>query len=236
MSHPIGISFLLTLTACGGTGPTDAGPIDAGPTDAGPIDAAVDASSGLYAPAGYTVTPFLSETPVRSFTAAGDVLEPDRDYAAVLDTGAGRMVIDLTEVETPITVNSFVWLSRHRFFDGIAFHRVIEGFVVQGGDPNTLSSDRSQWGRGGPGYFFDLEIVASLGFDSAGVVGMANFSSTTNGSQFFITLAATPQLDGNYTVFARVVEGSDVLPAIARGEPPDEPTRILRAHIVERPR
>src|SRR5262249_33519822 len=150
-------------------------------------------------------------------------------------TTAGRIVLDLTEADTPITVNSFVFLALHHYFDGIAFHRVIDGFVAQGGDPNTLGADTSTWGTGGPGYAFGLEIVASLHYDAAGVVGMARTSDpNSNGSQFFITLAATPSLDGQYTIFARVSEGIEVLPLITRGEPPTDPTRMTRVYIVEK--
>jgi cyclophilin family peptidyl-prolyl cis-trans isomerase len=153
----------------------------------------------------------------------------------VIETDVGTMVLDLFEDDTPITVNSFVWLALHHYFDNIAFHRVIEGFVAQGGDPNTIDLDPSTWGVGGPGYSFGLEIVATLHYDAAGVVGMARSSDpNSNGSQFFITLAPQPSLDGNYTIFARLSEGDPVLALIARGEPPVTPTRMTRVYIVER--
>jgi peptidylprolyl isomerase len=187
-------------------------------------------------PAGTTLTPFLSTDPVRTFDAAGMVLSPGTDYLAVIDTDVGRLVLDLFEQQTPITVNSFVWLALHHFYDGIAFHRVIDGFVAQGGDPNSLDSDTSTWGTGGPGYTFGLEIAPSLTYDAAGAVGMArSMSPDSNGSQFYITLAPAHSLDGKYTLFARVVDGADVLPLIARGEPPVTPTRMQRVYIVERP-
>ena len=167
---------------------------------------------------------------------AGQAVEAGQDYYAVLETDVGIIVWDLHEADTPITVNSFVWLALHHYFDGIAFHRVIDGFVAQSGDPNTLSGDRSTWGLGGPGYSFGVEIVASLRYDAAGVVGMARTADpNSNGSQFFITLAATPNLDGQYTIFAGVTEGLDVLPSIVRGEPPATPTRMTRVYIVEKP-
>lgn len=229
------LSLVLALAAC--SSPTDSSPADAGLT---PVDAPVETDTGppaLYAPAGFAVTPFLSEARVGEFAAASEVLEDGVDYGAVIDTDAGRMVLDLTEVETPITVNSFVWLARHHFFDGIAFHRVIEGFMAQTGDPSSIDSDPSWWGTGGPGYQFGLEIDPALRFDGAGVLGMARADDPgTNGSQFFITFRATSHLDGMYTVFGRVVEGMDVLSAIQRGEPPSEPTRITRAYVIERAR
>lgn len=188
-----------------------------------------------YLPAGTTLTPFLSDTPQYSFTAADNVLVAGADYYAVLETDAGRIVFDLLEKDTPVTVNSFVFLALHHYFDGQAFHRVIDGFVAQGGDPNSLSSDSSTWGTGGPGYTFGLEIVSALTYDGPGVVGMARTSDpNSNGSQFFITLAAAHNLDGQYTIFAKVTEGMDVLPNIVRGEPPVMPTRIQRVTIAQK--
>jgi cyclophilin family peptidyl-prolyl cis-trans isomerase len=129
-----------------------------------------------------------------------------------------------------------VFLGRQRFFDGTAFHRVIEGFMAQGGDPNTLGTNRSTWGFGGPGYSMPIEVTTGgLTFDGAGVVGMANAGPGTNGSQFFITFAAAHHLDGGlYTIVGRVLEGLEVLPSVARGEPPTTPTRVIRAYVVER--
>jgi cyclophilin family peptidyl-prolyl cis-trans isomerase len=183
----------------------------------------------------------LSDQPVRTFSGAAPATEPGRDYAAVLVTDAGTIVLDLTEAETPITVNSFVFLARNRYFDGVAFHRVLEGFVAQAGDPNTLQDNRSRWGNGGPGYTFGLELVPTLRFDARGVLGMARAASpTSNGSQFFITLAPTPSLNNMYTVFGRVLDGDTVLDRIARNAgpsaPPATPTRMTQVYIVERPR
>jgi cyclophilin family peptidyl-prolyl cis-trans isomerase len=193
------------------------------------------ASSAFEAPAGYTLTPFLSETPVRNFKEAEFVLKDNTDYAVVMETDAGRMVLDLYEDDTPTTVNSFVWLARHRYYDGIAFHRVVEGFVVQGGDPNTVSGEPGTWGTGGAGYEFGLEIRQKYKYDDKGVLGMARTQDPdSNGSQFYITLAPTPNLDGQYTIFGKVTEGLEVLDAITRGEPPATPTRMTRVSIVEK--
>jgi peptidylprolyl isomerase len=241
--RPSALTLLATLAlgACSsGTQPTpDVPAVDGATPDAAGADAAgADAAGGYYAPTGYTLTPFLSTDPQREFTAADMVLQPGRDYLAVIETdNAGRFVLDLLEDQTPITVNSFVFLARHHYFDGIAFHRVIEGFVAQGGDPNTLTTDTSSWGSGGPGYEFGLEIVSGLTYDGAGVVGMARTPDpNTNGSQFFITLAATHNLDGMYTIFARLSEGMDNLARITRGQPPATPTRMARVYVVERAR
>ncbi len=210
-------------------------------TEAQDAPAADGDVSSCALPAGFTLTPYLSTEQETVFTQADMVLEPQRDYVAVIETDAGRIVLDLFETETPITVNSFVFLARHHYFEGIAFHRVLDGFVAQGGDPNTLTSLRSSWGSGGPGYGFGLEIVSSLRYDMAGVVGMARTADpNSNGSQFFITLAPTPSLDGMYTIFARVSEGLDVLPLLARNQssmvPPAVPTRMTRVCIAERAR
>jgi peptidylprolyl isomerase len=188
-----------------------------------------------YLPAGTMLTPFLSSTPQYSFSAADKVLTNGKDYYAVLETDAGRIVFDLLEKDTPITVNSFVFLARNHYFDGQAFHRVIDGFMAQGGDPNTISGDPRTWGVGGPGYSFGLEIVSSLNYDNAGFVGMARtMDPNSNGSQFFITFAATHSLDGQYTIFAKVIEGIDVLPSIVRGQPPANPTRVTSLYITEK--
>ncbi|WP_027893638.1 peptidylprolyl isomerase [Calidithermus chliarophilus] len=192
-------------------------------------------AQGTYVPKGYTLTPYLSAKPVRSFKEAKAVLKPGTDYRAVLETTAGRLVIDLYEAETPRTVNSFVFLALNRYFDGLAFHRVVEGFVVQGGDPNTLRDDPATWGTGGPGYEFGLEVTPKLTFDAKGVLGMARTQDpNSNGSQFFITLGPTLNLNGLYTVFGKVVEGMAVLDKIARGEPPAKPTRMTRVYIVQK--
>jgi cyclophilin family peptidyl-prolyl cis-trans isomerase len=214
----------LALAACGAS--SDAA--DAGPT--------VDAAAGeRYLPEGYTLTPFLSATATtHTYDQADEVLVAGKDYQAVLVTSAGRLVLDLLETDAPIAVNSFVFLARHHYFDGIAFHRVIAGFMAQSGDPNTISGAPSTWGYGGPGYAFDVENDG-LSFDGPGVVGMANTGApSSNGSQFFITFVARPELDADYTIFARLVEGMETLSAIAVGEPPAMPTRMTEVYIVEK--
>jgi peptidylprolyl isomerase len=228
-------SFLFVAAlAVAGCSPSNTTP----PPNPQPLDlSTADAPPPYDLPAGTTLTPFLSDTPERSFSAAGMATQPGRDYFAVIETDAGRLVLDLLETDTPITVNSFIWLTLHHFYDGIAFHRVIDGFVAQAGDPNTLDADTSVWGLGGPGYKFGVEIVPTLTYDAAGAVGMARATDpNTNGSQFYITLAAAHNLDGQYTLFARVIEGAPVLALLARGEPPDSPTRMRRVYIVEKPR
>jgi cyclophilin family peptidyl-prolyl cis-trans isomerase len=114
-----------------------------------------------------------------------------------------------------MTVNSFVFLARQGFYDGTAFHRVLEGFMAQGGDPTGS-------GTGGPGYQFANEDN-NLRFDRTGVVAMANAGRDTNGSQFFITFGAQPRLNGGYTIFGQVVKGMDVVDGLTRRDPEQNP-------------
>jgi len=128
----------------------------------------------------------------------------------------GEFVVELYPDKAPITVNSFVFLAREGFYNGVTFHRVLEGFMAQGGDPTGT-------GTGGPGYEFVNED-SDLTFDKAGVVAMANGGRDTNGSQFFITFAPVPRLNGGYTIFGQVIEGMDVVNGITRRDPDTNPT------------
>ncbi len=163
-------------------------------------------------PEGYTAVPFLSQKPEREFSKADKVLKPDTDYAAVLQTNKGTLVLDLFEDKAPQTVNNFVFLALHHFYDGVVFHRVLDGFMAQTGDPTGT-------GTGGPGYAFNDEIADGLSFDKAGVVAMANAGPNTNGSQFFITFAAAPWLDGGYSIFGALLSGENVLGKLERIDP-----------------
>ncbi len=142
---------------------------------------------------------------------------------AIFDTSMGQFVCELFPAETPKTVSNFVELAEGKrgcpparegrsqkkgFYDGLVFHRVIPQFMIQGGCPLGT-------GTGGPGYQFDDEFVPSLKFDKPGKLAMANAGPNTNGSQFFITDAATPWLTGHHTIFGQVVEGQDVVNKIA---------------------
>jgi cyclophilin family peptidyl-prolyl cis-trans isomerase len=231
----IALASLITLVAC-----TDSkfNPRTDGGGGGGDLATASDGgNNNLYAPAGYTVTPFLSQSSTtHTFSMAQQVVDPNKDYAAVIITDVGRIVLQLYAQQTPITVNSLVFLALNHFYDGIAFHRVIDNFMAQTGDPNSIDGDPSTWGTGGCGYNFGLEIDSSLHYDSAGVLGMARASDPgSNGSQFFITFTAYPSLDGQYTIFGKAIEGLDVLPKIVRGMPPASPTRMQQVYIVERP-
>jgi len=138
-------------------------------------------------------------------------IDPSREYIATLHTVKGDIVIQLLADKAPLTVNSFVFLARKGWFDGATFHRVIPGFVAQTGDPSGT-------GKGGPGYFFKNE-VSDLKYDKPGVVGMANSGPDTNGSQFFITYAPQPSLDGGYTIFGQVIKGMDVAESLTPRDP-----------------
>ena len=142
---------------------------------------------------------------------------------ATFETSMGNVICRLFEKETPVTVANFIGLAegtkewsdpktgapmKKKFYDGLKFHRVIPEFMVQGGCPLGK-------GTGGPGYRFDDEIVPSLKFDKPGKLAMANAGPGTNGSQFFITEAATPWLNGHHTIFGEVIEGQEIVHAIA---------------------
>ena len=127
---------------------------------------------------------------------------------AMIETTKGTIVIELYRDEAPATVANFIKLAAQGFYNGIIVHRVIPGFMIQTGDPTGT-------GMGGPGYAFADEFSPALHHEGPGVVSMANAGPNTNGSQFFITLAATPWLDGKHAIFGRVVEGQAVVDAIA---------------------
>ncbi|MBI3174806.1 MAG: peptidylprolyl isomerase [Chloroflexi bacterium] len=137
-------------------------------------------------------------------------------FATVKMAKGGEFVIQLYPDKAPRTVNSFVFLAREGYFNGTTFHRVLEGFMAQGGDPTGT-------GMGGPGYQFPNED-SDLTFDKAGVVAMANAGRDTNGSQFFITFGPAEFLNGGYTIFGQVIEGMDVVNGITRRDPEQNPT------------
>ncbi len=136
-------------------------------------------------------------------------------FATVEMEKGGEFVIELYADKAPITVNSFVFLAREGYFNGVTFHRVLDGFMAQGGDPTGT-------GMGGPGYEFVNED-SDLTFDKPGVVAMANSGRDTNGSQFFITFDAADFLNGGYTIFGQVTEGMDVVNGITRRDPDANP-------------
>lgn len=146
-------------------------------------------------------------------------IDQSKKYLATFKMAkGGEFVVQLFPDKAPKTVNSFVFLARDGYYDGVTFHRVLEGFMAQGGDPTGT-------GSGGPGYYFEYE-PNDLKFDKPGVVAMANqgAKTPTNGSQFFITFGPTPQLDGGYTIFGQVIQGMDVVNGITRRDPETNPS------------
>ena len=139
-------------------------------------------------------------------------------FATVRMEKGGEFRIQLFPDKAPKTVNSFVFLARDGFYDGVTFHRVLEGFMAQGGDPTGT-------GTGGPGYQFEYE-PNDLTFDKAGVVAMANegAGTPTNGSQFFITFGPADFLNGGYTIFGQIIEGMDIVDEITRRDPDQNPS------------
>jgi len=171
----------------------------------------------------------LTQERTLKFTEPQWVINPAHKYRAVVKTTRGDVTLDLYAGQAPKTVNSFVFLALNRYYDGTPFHRVVPGFVAQGGDPTGT-------GTGGPGYDFYIEIDRKLRFDQAGVLGMARTGDPHgNGSQFFITLAPADFLSGQYTVFGRVTQGMDIVNALRKTEGPDagQPDRIVSVTILE---
>jgi cyclophilin family peptidyl-prolyl cis-trans isomerase len=139
-------------------------------------------------------------------------LDTSKTYAATFRTEKGDISVDLFADRAPRTVENFVNLARAGFYDGTTFHRVIGGFMAQGGDPTGT-------GTGGPGYQFGDEFHPSLRHDSPGILSMANAGPGTNGSQFFITFGPTPHLDDRHSVFGKVTAGMDVLRSLRERDP-----------------
>ena len=154
---------------------------------------------------------------IKQYAKAPDMtIDTTKQYFATFKMAkGGEFVVQLYPDKAPITVNSFVFLARDGFFNGVTFHRVLDGFMAQGGDPTGT-------GMGGPGYEFKNED-SDLKFDKAGVVAMANAGRDTNGSQFFITFGPTESLNGGYTIFGQVVSGMDVVNGLTRRDPDQIP-------------
>ena len=186
------------------------------PKEAAPVEpVATDAAAAEVPPAGEA-----PQVTSKEYAAAPEMtIDVSKQYFANFKmANGGEFVIQLYPDKAPITVNSFVFLARDGYFNGVTFHRVLDGFMAQGGDPTGT-------GAGGPGYEFVNED-SDLTFDKAGVVAMANAGRDTNGSQFFITFAPADFLNGGYTIFGQVTEGMDVVNAITRRDPDQNPTFV----------
>jgi peptidylprolyl isomerase len=205
----------------------------------GPAQTAPTQLPGLLLPtpiAGATTepTPAPAASPAGAQTAwssAPDMtIDPDTIYLARFTTEAGDIVVELLADKAPLTVNNFIFLARAGYYDNTTFHRVLAGFMAQGGDPTGT-------GRGGPGYTFRDEIHPDLRFDEAGLLAMANSGAHTNGSQFFITTAPAPHLTGRHTIFGKVIEGMETVLALRLRDPQENPSflgdALFTVEIVE---
>lgn len=162
----------------------------------------------------------------------GGVMKTSKDVGTkvLLETSMGNVTVRLFDGRAPVTTDNFKKLVGKGFYDGTVFHRVIPEFMIQGGDPTGT-------GTGGPGYKIRDEFSPQLRHSKPGIVSMANAGPNTGGSQFFITVAATPWLDGRHSVFGEVVEGMDVVAAISevdrdRRDRPLEEVRLVRASVL----
>ena len=180
------------------------------PSPSATPSAAASASATPSSTASATPTPDPSIQ--RTYSAAPQMtIDPNKKYTAVIKLQKGGEVrIDLMPKDAPQSVNNFVFLAKNRFYDGLTFHRVLPGFVAQGGDPQGS-------GFGGPGYTLPPDKNA-IPFDT-GVISMAKSSAGVSGSQFFITLAPTPNLQGDFSVFGKVTSGMDVVQKITPRDP-----------------
>jgi peptidyl-prolyl cis-trans isomerase B (cyclophilin B) len=147
-------------------------------------------------------------------------IDAKKNFQATIETEKGTIELELYPQHAPKTVNNFAFLAGEGFYDGVTFHRVINNFMIQGGDPTGT-------GRGGPGYQFEDETKGSPLKHEIGVISMANAGPNTNGSQFFITHSPQPHLNGRHTVFGKVIKGQSVVNAILQGD------RILKVEVKE---
>lgn len=197
--------------------------------DIQPAETPAPTETAAAADAAATAEPVATEDPIQRVYSAAPAFEIDvtHSYEVVIQTEKGEIRIELLPDEAPGYVNNFVFLARNHFYDGLTFHRVVEGFVAQAGDPTAT-------GFIGSGYVLDEE-TNDLQFD-AGVLSMAKAGASVNGSQFFITLEPTPHLNGQFTVFGRVTAGLDVARTLTRREPGgDQPPgdRIISMEVLE---
>jgi cyclophilin family peptidyl-prolyl cis-trans isomerase len=214
LTFALGAILLWLLSGCGQA--TATAPVNTG---------AAQAACGAATPTG---------TPQRTFSAAPQMqIDVKQSYTATIQTQYGNIVIQLLPQQAPITVNNFVFLACHGFYDGLTFHRIVPGFVIQGGDPQGT-------GAGGPGYSFKDELPSSSSVYTAGAVAMANSGPNTNGSQFFICSANDTSLPPNYSYFGKVVQGMDAVTAISKvtlttgpdGQQSKPVTPVVMQHVV----
>ena len=193
------LSLALLLAGCGGS--DDSGG-EAGTTTTTTTTSTAGGCESVEAP-GKRDAPQL--------TAPTGTLDPSKTWSLTFETNCGDFTVELDPSLAPEATNSLVFLAREGYFDDTVFHRIVPGFVIQGGDP-------TQTGTGGPGYQFADEFHPELKHDGPGILSMANSGPNTNGSQFFITHVATPWLNGKHSVFGRVIEGQEIVDAIKQGD------------------
>jgi peptidylprolyl isomerase len=212
------LSWVVLLAACAPAAPSNRTSlllITNTPAPAAPATAAAQAT-----PVALPATP-AAPAPTVSYkqwpAAPAMTIDPSKTYVATLKTAKGDIVIQLLADKAPVTVNNFIFLAKQGFYDNTTFHRVIAGNFAQGGDPSAS-------GTGGPGYSFPDEFNPTLRFEEPGLLAMANAGPDTNGSQFFITFIAEPQLTGLHTIFGKVIKGLDVAQALTARDPQANPT------------
>lgn len=154
------------------------------------------------------------------------VIDPKKNYTATFKTDKGDIVVKLFADMVPKTVNNFVFLAREGFYDNTIFHRVLNDFMAQGGDPTGT-------GMGGPGYKFADEFHPKLRHNKPGLLSMANAGPGTNGSQFFLTHVPTPWLDNKHSIFGEIISGMDVLLSIPERDPRNTHAPAVKLHTVE---
>ncbi|MFA5203338.1 MAG: peptidylprolyl isomerase [Lentisphaeria bacterium] len=164
--------------------------------------------AGFLASLSLTATLAAADAPA---IGKGDPTVSQPNPTVLIKTGMGDLTIELFEDQAPNTVANFISLVESGFYNGIAFHRIIPGFMAQGGCPNAREGASGVPGTGGPGYRFADEINPALKHTSRGLLSMANAGPNTNGSQFFLCFTATPWLDGKHAVFGKVIKGQEVL-------------------------
>ena len=222
----LGVLALTAPLALGGCGSDDASTDESSAADSSTTAASASASNSRSAAAEPECPPAEgADEATQKFTSAPPMcLTPGADYSAVITTDAGEVTVDLLEDKAPETVNNFVFLARNKFYEGVSFHRVIPGFMIQGGDPQGT-------GGGGPGYQFADELPEPDEYE-IGSMAMANAGPDTNGSQFFIVTGdAGVSLPPQYSLFGTVTEGMESVTAIeddgsAQGTPKTE-------HVIE---
>ncbi|MEL6310077.1 MAG: peptidylprolyl isomerase [Chloroflexota bacterium] len=199
--------------------------VQSGVFDPPPVDLAELEANGTLQQICNDATPAITGGQNGQYAQAPDMqLDAGVDYQAIFCTSAGPIYIDLFEDRTPVTVNNFVFLATNNYYNNTQFHRVLDGFMAQGGDPTGT-------GTGGPGYQFQDEVFPDDNFDRPGLLAMANAGPGTNGSQFFITLAPTDWLNGRHTIFGEVLSGQENVSALQRIDPQQPNPAIMPSDL-----